>query len=61
MASFSIRVSMFSFARCCWFCLLDPSFPLFSCDLKPDTPARLLALFAVLCIWLGAQNFAKPF
>jgi len=33
MASFSIRVSMFPFARCSWFCLLDPSFPLFSCDL----------------------------
>ncbi len=33
MASFSIRVSMFPFARCSWFSLLDPSFPLFSCDL----------------------------
>ena len=33
MASFNIRASMFPFARCSWFCLLDPSFPLFSCDL----------------------------
>ena len=32
MASFNIRASMFPFARCSWFCLLDPSFPLFSCD-----------------------------
>ena len=47
MASFNIRVSMFPFARCSWFCLLDPSFPLFSCDPASFRKGAQLSLLEV--------------